>query len=148
MPTVYTDALYSTTNLGIPGTVTGNGFFTLSAASNEVVLFSAGALAGQDVVGIAYNDADWAAGDALGARLDLTISPLIDGSASGDAPTTLSVGVSASGDLNFAVLLKNRQAVEVTYVGGTDTYTIDLSAATYDVSDKNTRRLQTLGFIA
>lgn len=144
MPTVYTDALYSATKLG----VVSNNFFGLSSLSNEVVLFSAGALSGQNVVGIAYNEADWSAGTALGARTNVTINPRVNGVISGDAPTTLTVGVSAAAGLTFAVLLSNRQAVNLTYTGGTTTYSADTSAVTFDVSDKNSRRLQTLGYIA
>jgi len=143
MPTVYTDALYSSTNLG----VVTNDFFGLSATNNTITLKTAGTLAGQNVVGIAYNDADWAAANAAAARRVLTINPFESGAASGTA-TTLTTGVSSSGGLSFALLLANRQAVVLSYVGSTITYAADLSAATFDVSDKNTRRLQVLGITA
>jgi hypothetical protein len=143
MPTVYTDALYSSTNLG----VVTNDFFGLSATNNTITLKTAGTLAGQNVVGIAYNNADWAAASAAAARRVLTINPFNSGSASGTA-TTLTTGVSSSGGLSFALLLANRQAVVLSYVGSTITYAADLSAATFDVSDKNTRRLQVLGITA
>ena len=143
MPTVYSDALYSSTNLG----VVTNDFFGLSATNNTITLKTAGTLAGQNVVGIAYNDADWAAANAAAARRVLTINPFESGAASGTA-TTLTTGVSSSGGLSFALLLANRQAVVLSYVGSTITYAADLSAATFDVSDKNTRRLQVLGFTA
>lgn len=143
MPTVYSDALYSSTNLG----VVTNDFFGLSATNNTITLKTAGTLAGQNVVGIAYNDADWAAADAAAARRVLTINPFESGAASGTA-TTLTTGVSSSGGLSFALLLANRQAVVLSYVGSTITYAADLSAATFDVSDKNTRRLQVLGITA
>lgn len=143
MPTVYSDALYSSTNLG----VVTNDFFGLSATNNTITLNTAGTLAGQNVVGIAYNDADWAAADAAAARRVLTINPFESGAASGTA-TTLTTGVSSSGGLSFALLLANRQAVVLSYVGSTITYAADLSAATFDVSDKNTRRLQVLGITA
>lgn len=141
MPTVYTDALYSATNLG----VVTNDFFGLSAASNTVTLKTAGTLAGQNVVGIAYNAADWGAANAAAARRVITINPFDSGAASGTA-TTLTTGVSSAGGLTFALLLANRQAVNLTYAGAVVTYAADLSAATFDVSDKNTRRLQVLGF--
>jgi hypothetical protein len=143
MPTVYTDALYSSTNLG----VVTNDFFGLSATNNTITLKTAGTLAGQNVVGIAYNNADWAAASAAAARRVLTINPFNSSSASGTA-TTLTTGVSSSGGLSFALLLANRQAVVLSYVGSTITYAADLSAATFDVSDKNTRRLQVLGITA
>jgi len=143
MPTVYSDALYSSTNLG----VVTNDFFGLSATNNTITLKTAGTLAGQNVVGIAYNDADWAAANAAAARRVLTINPFESGAASGTA-TTLTTGVSSSGGLSFALLLANRQAVVLSYVGSTITYAADLSAATFDVSDKNTRRLQVLGITA
>ncbi len=143
MPTVYTDALYSTTNLG----VVANSFFGLSATNNTITLKTAGTLAGQNVVGIAYNDADWAAANAAAARRTITINPFESGSSSGTA-TTLTTGVSSSGGLTFALLLANRQAVNLTYAGAVITYAADLSAATFDVSDKNTRRLQVLGITA
>jgi hypothetical protein len=143
MPTSYTDALYSVTNLG----VVTNSFFGLSAASNEVALISAGTLNGVNVVGIAYNAADWEAATALGARLTVTLNPRINGVAPVEAPTTLTVGVSAADDLTFAVLLADRRAVEVTYIGGIATYNFDLSSTNTFISDKNQRRLFTLGLI-
>lgn len=141
MPTVYTDALYSSTNLG----VVTNSFFGLSATNNTITLNTAGTLAGQNVVGIAYNDADWAAANASAARRTLTIAPYNSGVSSGTS-TTLTTGVSSAGGLSFALLLANRQAVNLTYSGATLTYAADLSAATFDVSDKNARRLQVLGY--
>jgi hypothetical protein len=141
MPTVYTDALYSSTNLG----VVANSFFGLSATNNTITLNTAGTLAGQNVVGIAYNDADWATASAAAARRTLTIAPYNSGASSGTS-TTLTTGVSSAGGLSFALLLANRQAVNLTYSGATLTYAADLSAATFDVSDKNARRLQVLGY--
>lgn len=143
MPTIYTDAIYSPTNLGVSAST----FFGLSALSNTVVLASAGALGGSPVVGIAYDQASWGAGTSLGARSTVTLVPRLNGAASGDAPTTLTIGVSAGAGLPLAVLLKNRRAVNVTLLGGTSTYSIDVSASTTDVSDKNSRRLATLGYI-
>ena len=57
MPTVYSDALYSSTNLGVVNDSTN--FFTLSSASNTLVLQVPGQIAGINVVGFAYNEADW-----------------------------------------------------------------------------------------
>ena len=143
MPTVYTDALYSATNLG----VVTNSFFGLSATNNTITLNTAGTLAGQNVVGIAYNQADWGAASAAATRRTITINPFNSSAASGTA-TTLTTGVSSAGGLTFALLLANRQAVNLSYAGAVVTYAADLSAATFDVSDKNTRRLQVLGITA
>jgi hypothetical protein len=148
MATFFTDALYSATNLGVSNT----SYFALSSTSNEVVLFSAGALNGSPVVGVAYEQANWQLGNtvptvsALAVSKRLTLKPYINGVPSGDAPTTLVVNVSgaAGAALPFAVLLKDKSAVVINYVGTTTTYSLDLSADTYDVSDKNTRRAYNL----
>ena len=148
MATFFTDALYSATNLGVSNT----SYFALSSTSNEVVLFSAGALNGAPVVGVAYEQANWQLGNtvptvsALGASARITLKPYINGVPSGDAPTTLVVNVSgaAGAVLPFAVLLKDKSAVVINYVGTTTTYSLDLSADTYSVSDKNTRRAYNL----
>ena len=142
MPTVYSDALYSVTNLG----VIANSYFGASATNNTVTLLSAGTLAGSNVIGIAYNEADWAAGTSLGARTNISLAPYSSGTRSGDAPTTITVGVSAAGGLTFAILTQDNRAINLTYTGGTLTYAADLSAATRDVSDKNDRRLHVLGY--
>lgn len=143
MPTVYTDALYDVDKLG----VVTNSFFGASATSNTVTLFSAGTLAGAgiNVIGIAYNEADWAAGTALGARTRVRLNSYDSSVASGSS-TMLTVGVSAAAGLTFAVLTSDNRAINLTYTGGTLTYAVDLSAATYDVSDKNDRRLHVLGY--
>ena len=148
MATFFTDALYSATNLGVSDT----SYFGLSSTSNEVVLFSAGALNGTVVTGIAYEQANWQLGNtvptvsALAVSKRLTLKPYINGVPSGDAPTTVVVNVSgaAAAVLPFAVLFKDKSAVIINYVGTTTTYSLDLSADTYDVSDKNTRRLWNL----
>lgn len=145
MATVYTDALYSSINLGVVSDSTN--FFTLSSANNTLVLQVPGEIAGIKVVGIAYNDADWAAASLAAARRTLTINTYSSGASSG-INGLLTTSVSSVGGLAFAVLLADRQAIELTYSGATLTYAADLSAATYDVSDKNTRRLTTLGYIA
>lgn len=148
MATFFTDALYSATNLGVSNT----SYFGLSSTSSEVALFSAGALNGSLVVGVAFEQANWQLGNtvptvsALGASTRLTLKPYINGVPSGDAPTTLVVNVSgaAGATLPFAVLLKDKSAVVINYVGTTTTYSLDLSANTYGVSDKNTRRAYNL----
>ena len=150
MATFFTDALYSATNLGVSDT----SYFGLSSTSNEVVLFSAGALNGSLVTGVAFEQANWQLGNtvptvsALAVSKRLTLKPYINGVPSGDAPTTLVVNVSgaAGAALPFAVLLKDKSAVVINYVGTTTTYSLDLSADTYDVSDKNSRRKHNLGF--
>ena len=150
MATFFTDALYNATNLGVSNT----SYFALSSTSNEVVLFSAGALNGSLVTGVAYEQANWQLGNtvptvsALAASKRLTLKPYINGVPSGDAPTTLVVNVSgaAGAALPFAALLKDNSAVVINYVGTTTTYSFDTSAAVFDVSDKNDRRLHNLGF--
>ena len=148
MPTVYTDALYSSTNLGVVSDSTN--FFTLSSTNNTLVLQVPGKIAGINVVGFAYNEADWGAADAAAARRNLTINTYSDGLSATDGTmvnSLLTTSVSSTGGLTFALLLANRQAINLTYAGATVTYAADLSAATFDVSDKNNRRLTLLGFI-
>ena len=142
MATVYTDALYSTTNMGIVGGDTS--YFTLSAANNTLVLAVAGQLNGSPVIGVAYNDADWSAASAAAARRTLTINTYSSGVSSG-INSLLTTSVSSVGGLSFALLLANHYAINLTYSGSTLTYAADLSAATLDVSDKNDRRLHLLG---
>lgn len=144
MPTVYSDALYSSTNLGVVSDSTN--FFTLSSTSNTLVLQVPGEIAGIKVVGVAYNDADWSGASLAAARRTLTINTYSSGASSG-INSLLTTSVSSTGGLTFAMLLANRQAIELTYAGAVVTYAADLSAATFDVSDKNTRRLTLLGFI-
>lgn len=150
MATFFTDALYDATVLGVSNT----SYFALSSTSNEVVLFSAGALNGSPVVGVAYEQVNWQLGNtvptvsALAVSKRITLKPYINGVPSGDAPTTLVVNVSGAGGaaLPFAALLKDNSAVVINYVGTTTTYSFDTSAAVFDVSDKNDRRLHNLGF--
>jgi hypothetical protein len=144
MPTVYTDALYSSTNLRVVSDSTI--YFTLSSANNTLVLQVPGQIAGINVVGIAYNDVDWAAANAAAARRSLTINTYSSGASSG-INSLLTTSVSSTGGLTFSLLLANRQAINLTYAGAVLTYAADLSAATFDVSDKNTRRLTLLGYI-
>ena len=145
MATVYSDALYSSTNLGVPS----SSYFSLSSSGNELVLAVPGTFNGVNVVGVAYNLADWSAAGAT-ARKTLTIEPYSSGTDVGDN-TTLTTGVSSSGGLTFALILADRRYINLTYTGATSattlTYAADLSAATTDVSDPNSRRLFMLGFI-
>lgn len=145
MPTVYSDALYSSTNLGVVSDSTN--YFTLSSTNNTLVLQVPGQIAGINVVGVAYNEADWGAAAAAAARRNLTINTYSSGASSG-INSLLTTSVSSTGGLTFALLLANRQAINLTYAGAVVTYAADLSAATFDVSDKNTRRLTLLGYIA
>lgn len=148
MPTVYSDALYSSTNLGVVSDSTN--YFTLSSTNNTLVLQVPGKIAGINVVGFAYNEADWSAAPAAAARRNLTINTYNNGASATDGTmvnSLLTTSVSSTGGLTFALLLANRQAINLTYAGAVVTYAADLSAATYDVSDKNTRRLTLLGFI-
>jgi hypothetical protein len=144
MPTVYTDALYSSTNLGVVSDSTN--FFTLSSTNNRLVLQVPGQIAGVNVVGVAYNEADWGGAALAAARRSLTINTYSSGASSG-INSLLTTSVSSTGGLTFALLLANRQAINLTYAGAVLTYAADLSAATFDVSDKNTRRLTLLGYI-
>lgn len=144
MPTVYSDALYSSTNLGVVPDSTN--YFTLSSTGNRLVLQVPGQIAGINVVGVAYNQADWGEADAAAARRTLTINTYSSGASSG-INSLLTTSVSSVGGLTFALLLANRQAINLTYSGATLTYAADLSAATFDVSDKNSRRLTLLGYI-
>jgi len=153
MASFYTDALYSATNLGVSDT----SYFSLSSTSNEVVLFSAGALNGSPVIGIAYEQQTWQLGNtvptvsALGARKNITLKPRLSGVPSGDAPTTLTVGVSGAADtsttLDLAVLCADGSAYVIGYLNaaGAQTYSLDLSAST-TTSHKNSRRKHNLGF--
>ena len=109
------------------------------------MLFSAGVLNSQNVVGIGYNETSWAAATPLAVPVQVVVSSFKNGVATGEAPTTLVISVSAA-SLPFALLYANRQAVNITYVGGTLTYAADLSAATPDVSDPNRRRVWLLGY--
>lgn len=142
MATVYTNALYSPTNLGVPS----SSYFTLSSSGNEIVLAVPGTFNGVNVVGVAYNLADWSTADAAGARRTLTIQPFSSGVDVGDN-TTLTTGVSSAGGLTFAIILADRSYINLTYSGATLTYAADLSAKTTDVSDPNYRRLFLLGMI-
>ncbi len=142
MSTVYSNGLYSPTNLGVPS----SSYFTLSSSGNELVLAVPGTFNGVNVVGVAYNLTDWAAADAADARKTLTIEPYSGGVDVGDN-TTLTTGVSSGTGLTFALILADRRYINLTYVGSTLTYAADLSASTTDVSDPNYRRLFTLGFI-
>jgi hypothetical protein len=145
MPTVYSDALYSSTNLGVVNDSTN--FFTLSSASNTLVLQVPGQIAGINVVGFAYNEADWGAAALAATRRNLTINTYSGGVSSG-INSLLTTSVSSTGGLAFSLLLANRQAINLTYAGAVVTYAADLSAVTFDVSDKNSRRLTVLGYIA
>jgi len=148
--TVYTEAVYAVAAQG------QTGWFTLSSANNEVILLSAGTLGGANVVGIAYNQADVTVNttttnsgqiSALRAPVTVTLQPYVNGVHFGsDAPTTLQTSVSGSAGINYALLLATRSKVNFE-ITGTTTTAIDLSAATYDVSDKNTRRLISLSMI-
>lgn len=146
MATVYTDALYSSTNLGVPS----SSYFSLSSSGNELVLAIPGTFDGVDVVGVAYNLADWAESDTAAERVTLTIDSFSSGESAGDS-TTLTAGVSSVPGLTFALILADRRYITLTYSGATSaaefTYAADLSAATTDVSDPNTRRMFMLGFI-
>jgi hypothetical protein len=152
MATIYTDALYSATNLGTVAST----YFSLSSLNNEVVLVSAGGGTNfSPVVGVAYNSVDLTAGttttnsgaiSALAVRKTLTISPLSAGVASGEAPTTLTVGVSAVSGISLALLYANGQASILTYQGTTTTYTVQASARSSDVSDPNDRRMHNMGY--
>lgn len=149
--TVYTDQIFDPTNLH----VTANAYFTLSSTSNEVVITSAGALSGSPVIGIAYNAVDWTAGtttsasgaiSALAVSKTILLKPYTSAVASGDAPTTLTISVSASTGLALGVIMADQRVVNLTILGGTTTYGIDASARTFDVSTKNDRRMHSLGY--
>jgi len=144
MPTVYSDALYSSTNLGVVSDSTN--FFTLSSADNKFVLQVPGQIDGINVVGVAYNEADWGVAPAADARRSLIINTYSSGASSG-INSLLTTSVSSTGGLAFSLLLADRRAINLTYAGATVTYSADLSAATFDVSDKNSRRLTVLGFL-
>jgi len=148
--TVYTDAVYAVAQQG------QTGWFTLSSANNEVILLSAGTLGGTNVVGIAYNQVDVIANttttnsgqiSALRAPVTVTLQPYVNGVHFGsDAPTTFQTSISGSAGINYALLLATRSKVNFE-ITGTTTAAIDLSAATYDVSDKDSRRLVSLSMI-
>ena len=151
MSTIYSDGLYSATNLGAPQ----NAYFTLSALKTEVVLVSAGTLSGSPVVAVGFNYADWqnygvsAVGlSASGAPTakNVLLKPYISGVAAADINTTISVGVSATVPLPFTVIAANGLGINLSYTAGTYTYAADLSAATYDISTPNSRRRVLLGF--
>jgi len=157
MPNVtnYTNALYSTTNLGVVNDSTN--FFSASSTNNEVALISAGSLGGSPVIGLAYNQLDVTANttttnsgaiSALGARATITLQPYVNGVHYGsDAPTTITTSVSGSAGIPYAVLLANRQGVYIDLTGTPATYAVDLSASEYDISHPNVRRLVSLGYI-
>ena len=158
MASFYTDALYSATNLGVSNT----SYFSLSSTGTntigcELFLLSAGALNGSPVIGIGYEQQTWQLGNtvptvsALGARKNITLKPRLSGVPSGDAPTTLTVGVSGAADtsttLDLAVLCADGSAYVISYLNaaGAQTYSLDLSAST-TTSHKNSRRKHNLGF--
>ena len=127
----------ATTSLAVTG-ASGGAYGTVSAIAGSLSLL-AGAVTGTPTT---------TGTDELSAGRDqIEITPFHTGgvSLSADPRSILTVGVSAT-SLPFAVLLANRQAVELSYVAGTLTYVADLSGATYTVSDKNWRRKKNLGF--
>lgn len=149
--------------------VQGNQFYALSSTYAEIALLSGGTLysaAAQatsgnpvNLVAVGYNAADWAFASVGGLSADLkrpvgtsqaiTISPFLSGVATGGAPTTVTVTVSATiatNTLPFALYFQNDTYYIINYLLGTNTYAIDLSATPlYDVSIKDSRRKWVLG---